>query len=541
MKRIKAKGRKRTVLLVGILAFQTQILRGQEKSPEPTKQEEKAHRVQELYEDEATGQIYRKPGPNRKKIILENQNFTTSLPEAPLPNGIANRPQDPNTERLTITGRVQFRGISGQAGSVYANGRDDFSVVDWNFRRLRLGFIYEGDKWWGGMANLRLENAISSQFLRTKKDAAGNVKDVSLGNARGYIQEAAIWLNIPWMKSRLFFGAINVPFQREYIATSANLINVERSMATLVLPQFDAGVNLLLHPLKEINEKWERMLTVQLMVANGHGGPGDYGFGRRVDLAEDRPNVPKLTSPAYYGRMQWNVFGGLDKNGKDIGWIEGEEIFQKDTKLSLGAAFADHRNIKVPSPFNPDYYPAGVAQPGLLAYQTTPDGGDPGASYIQPANKTSPGKPKLGLIGHTYDFTFTSHGFYANGAYSVFSGSAAPDKLKGYHLSLGYVFHLGGGKFIMPTARYDYLQGDLNWNKSLDPGEVFRSYWIGLNLFGDKHVFKAQIFYQIFRDKLIPDRVTGQPTDVRDNVVYFQLQANFWTGTMTPERFARLE
>ncbi|TGN19866.1 hypothetical protein [Leptospira idonii] len=496
--------------------------------------------MKELYIDENTGQVYTLPGPNRKKMVLENQNYSVKVPEPA--TGFANRPDEIGNEKLTIAGRIQFRGISGEEGSVYSNGKSDFKTVDWHFRRLRLGFIYEGNKWWGGLANLRLENAISSIYLKTKKDpATGNVQDVSLANARGLIQEAAIWLNIPFMKSRLTFGAGHVPFQREYIMTSANLTNIERSMSTLVLPQFDTGVMLTSHLLKPFSDKWEKLLTGSFMVGNGHGGPGDYGYGRRIDLAEERPNAPKLLTPAYYGRIQWNPFGGLEKDGKDLGWIEGEEIFQKDTKLSIGTAFASMANVKVPSPLNPDYYPAGYTQPNLLAYQTTKDGGELGASYNEGINKTTPGRPKLGVIGHTYDYTFTSHGFYSSGAYSVFSGSAAPQDLKGYSFTLGYVLPMGGGTFVMPIARYDFLQGDFNWDKSLEPGESYRSYWVGLNLFGDKHVFKAQIFYQAFHDKLKKNSITGEAVDINDNVAYLQLQANFWTGTMTPDRFSRLE
>ncbi|TGN09716.1 hypothetical protein EHS11_11555 [Leptospira ilyithenensis] len=527
-----------TLLVISIL--QIHSLRAQE-TVKQIKDENPPARIKELYIDEATGQLFSTPGANRRKVVLENQDYTVKVPEPT--SGFANRPEEPVNEKLTISGRVQFRGITGQSGSVYANGKDDYSAVDWNFRRLRLGFIYEGNKWWGGFANLRLENAMSNSFLRVTKDSAsGNVKDVSLANSRGIIQEAGIWLNIPFMKTRVTFGTVHVPFQREYMMTSANLTNIERSMSTLTLPQFDTGVSITSHLLKPINEKWERLLTGHFMVGNGHGGTGDYGYGRRADLADERPNAPKLLSPAYYGRLQWNPLGGLEKDGKDLGWIEGEEIFQRDTKLSIGTAFASMQNVKVPSPFNPDYYPAGMAQPSLLAYQTTRDGGDPGTAYgDQTLNKTSPSRPKLGMVAHTYDFTFTTHGFYTNGAYSVFTGSAAPQHEKGYQFTFGYVIPLGGGKFIMPITRFDYFQADLNWNKNLEPGEAFRSYWVGLNLFGDKHVFKAQIFYQVFNDKLHKTAITGESIDIRDNVFYFQLQANFWTGTMTPDRFSRLE
>ncbi len=527
------------LVLLMILGFSTKYLFAQDAS-QVENIDLNSSKVKDLYVDPATGQVFTLPGPNRKKIVLENNEKSTKAVDPP--SVFASRPDDILNEKLTIAGRVQFRGISGEEGSVYSNGKSDFKSVDMNFRRLRLGFIYEGNKWWGAMTNLRLENAMNSTFLRTRRDAGDTyITDVTLANARGLIQEAGIWVKFPFMKTKISVGALNVPFQREFIMTSANLMNIERSLSTFVLPQFDNGISIQSHLLKPINERWEKLLTGSFMIGNGHGGPGDFGYGRRIDLADERPNAPKLLSPSYYGRLQWNPLGGLERDGKDLGWIEGEEIFQRNTKLSIGTAFASLANVKVPSLLNPDYWPANVNQPSILQFQTTRDGGEVGAPFTDTLNKTNPGRPKLGVIGHTYDYTFTSHGFYSSAAYSIFNGSAAPQHLRGHSITMGYIFSLGNGMFIMPIGRFDYFQGDFNWNKNLEPFEAFRSYWIGLNLFGDKHVFKAQLFYQIFNDKFNRDYYTNRPIDVNDNVLYFQIQANFWTGTMTPERFTRLE
>ncbi|EMO30016.1 hypothetical protein LEP1GSC170_2316, partial [Leptospira interrogans serovar Bataviae str. HAI135] len=102
---------------------------------------------------------------------------------------------------------------------------------------------------------LRLENAINSQFLRvTKNKTTGDVQDVTLNDSRGLIHEAVIWMNIPILSSRITLGQINVPFNREYIQSSANFISLERSIVTNMLPQFDTGAMIAIHPLEAIDK-----------------------------------------------------------------------------------------------------------------------------------------------------------------------------------------------------------------------------------------------------------------------------------------------
>ncbi|HNI88379.1 MAG TPA: hypothetical protein PKX55_09490, partial [Leptospiraceae bacterium] len=94
--------------------------------------------LKEVYEDNETGQLFTKPGPGRTKV--EPQKLSTTLPDA-----FAHRPDDTSKEKLTVYGRIQFRGVTGSEQSPYSNGNNDFSALDWNFRRLRLGAMYEND------------------------------------------------------------------------------------------------------------------------------------------------------------------------------------------------------------------------------------------------------------------------------------------------------------------------------------------------------------------------------------------------------------
>ena len=73
----------------------------------------------DLYEDSETGQIFTKPGPNRKKIDYFK---STEKPET----GIVIKTTDPHKAKLTLNGRIQFRGVTGSMQSPYSNGHSDF-------------------------------------------------------------------------------------------------------------------------------------------------------------------------------------------------------------------------------------------------------------------------------------------------------------------------------------------------------------------------------------------------------------------------------
>lgn len=99
----------------------------------------------------------------------------------PLAEGFANRPKDLENERLLILGRVQLRGLSGQTESAFNNGNSDYNAMDWNFRRVRLGFMYEGGSWWGMQMHLRVEDGINRPYITTQTDpVTGNVERVNL-------------------------------------------------------------------------------------------------------------------------------------------------------------------------------------------------------------------------------------------------------------------------------------------------------------------------------------------------------------------------
>ncbi|TGM53201.1 hypothetical protein [Leptospira adleri] len=492
----------------------------------------------EFYEDNDSGLIYTKPGPNRTKIDTADQNNFPERKDMQLPNHFRHRPENLNEEKLVITARTQFRGISGNRESPFS-GNEGFNTVDANFRRLRLGFFYQGAKWWGFATQLRLENALNSQFLKVTKDkTTGDVQDVSLNDSRGLIQEAVAWVNIPFMSSRFTIGQINVPFNREYIMSSANLVPLERSIVTNVLPQFDTGAMIAIHPLELLDKKYVRYLSIHAFIGNGHGGGGDYGYGRRQDNTAARQNLPQLLAPVYYGRVQYNVFGGLIKNEKDIGWVEGDEIFQKDAKLSLGAGLAQTTQLKTSQPLPVEFLYKDQVSQKLVIQQTTPTNGiDPTglrSDYLADRSITTPGRPNFGIVGHTYDLTFTWKGLYLNGAWSKFSG-AASNQVMGYHAQLGYNIHLWDSKYIMPVVKFDFMKGDWNQNHTFDPGEAYYIYWAGINLLGDYHLYKVQLYYQYMHTNSAKNYFFNTADNRDSKAIYLQFQANFWTGTTSPE------
>jgi hypothetical protein len=317
-------------------------------------------------------------------------------------------------------------------------------------------------------------------------------------------------------------------------------------MITAALPQFDNGIMLQATPLKEINPKYERYLHLSLMVGNGRGGGGDYGTGRRQDLTTANRYGFVNISPTYYGRAVWNVFGSLkrDTDGREVNWQEGEEIFQREMKLSLGSAFQQTQNLVTPAVSAMEYNSgttngiAFVTPQGANGYPSADRGNSSLINEFNVQNGgTTPGRPKLGLVAHTYDATLTWQGLYFNTAYTKMTG-AASNGLIGWHTTLGYNIPIK--KFsIMPLFKYDHLVGDLNRNGTKhDPTDTLRIYWLGLNLFGDKHHYKVQLYYEILANKLNRDINTGNAMLIDDRRVYVQLQANFWTGTASPEAYS---
>ncbi|EPG67234.1 hypothetical protein [Leptospira wolffii] len=527
------------LLLSGTAFSQEHLAQGGGEPPKPAPEKPKPEEIT-IYEDQ-DGQLFTKPGPGRFKSKIDKAINKHDPKFNAYPNHLTNRPDEPQKERLTITGRVQFRGISAQTGSNYNNGNGDFNSVDWNFRRLRLGVQYQGGSWWGMALNLRGENMLNAPYITQSKNTTGEVTNVSLKEGRGYIQEAFLYVNIPIMGARVSFGQLPTQFHREYLMSSANFIALERSYMTNAYPQFDMGVNLRLSPLKDFFEgKYEKYLTVDLMAGNGHGAGGDYGTGRRQDLTvAGRPNQPVLNSPLYFARVQWNVLGGLVKeNGSNVGWQEGEEIFQKDLKISLGAAAMQTKNVSFSSgPASTlavdGAIPRGAPTQYLLTTQTTADNSTYDCAV--PSYQTSYCQKNLDLRGYTYDGTMSWNGFYLSGAYTAYSG-AASNSLSGWQATVGYNIQVFDKYWIMPVFRYDFLKGDFNRNGKIEDTDLKKYYWVGLNLFGDKHLFKAQLFYQIPVLKYGVDPVTREHETVNNQTVYFQLQATFWTGVVTPDQ-----
>jgi hypothetical protein len=513
-----------------------------------------------LYMDEETGQVFTKPGSGRKRIVGLGKKGETNLPAHS-----AHRPMETEKEKLTIYGRIQFRGISGSTDSAFSNGHRDFNSMDYNIRRLRLGALYEGSNWWGAAINIRGENLLNRPQLTsatttpitTTNNGVTTTTNVvtnqgTLSQNRGAIQEAVGYVNIPWSGSRITFGQINVPFNREYMGSSQNLINIERSMITNVMPQFDIGIMYSFLPLSAYKKEWERYIQGYFFVGNGQGGGGDFGSGRKQDLTYTQGgNRSKVyTSPTFVYRLVYNVFGGkILENGKSVNWQEGEEIFQKDIKWSIGIGVTqtEHVNFSQTTPLSSgtvDAYPRGLANTNLVLSEYTIDqnrglwyGSD--LNFNNTVNNialNSAGRPKLGLVGHTYDTTFSWNGIYINGAYTKFSG-AASNNTQGHHLTMGYSIPVLEKYYIMPVVRYDSIQGDWNRNNKIDGSEIIKSYWLGLNLLGDKHLAKLQIFYQLFHTNMAIDPYTGFPANLDTRMIYIQAQISFNTGTVSPENY----
>ena len=452
----------------------------------------------------------------------------------PLAEGFANRPSDLANERLLILGRVQLRGMSGQRESVFNNGKSDYNSVDWNFRRVRLGFMYEGGSWWGMQMHLRIEDAIAKPYITTQTDPnTGNIERVSLRDNRGTLQQANMWFHIPYMESMLVVGMFRLPFLREW-NTAANMMTPERSYTHSTLHQFDLGVQYVFYPMSAISNKYKKHVLARISATNG-AGAGHEGTGRRIALNETRSGTqPHLVSPMYHWRLTYEPFGGFIKDGYDVGWHEGEEIFQSNQRLSIGVGGAHTKELQTIASYDPST--RGVPSLAFLNLQTTPSGGrfSPVFPEIYPDNtETTPFRREMGIYAFTYDFTYTVSGYYASAAYTRFSGPASNDT-ESYNCTLGYVMKFRN-LYLMPTYRYDVIEGDFNRNGRRDPTDILRSHWVGLNVFADRHLMKFQLFYQIQKDKFGIKPITNGLRDMDNNLVYFQAQMTFWSGTLKME------
>lgn len=544
----------------------------------------------QLYIDKTNGQVFATPGPNRVRI--DNQNGADEEPErhksgltqesnflkgygfTDTPGQSAHRPRDPHKEKLTIYGRIQFRDAMGSANTAYSNGHKDFNANDFAFRRLRLGAIYQGSDWWGAVINMRLENQINSTQLTTSKqtvtipNGSGGTQTISyltsakLHENRGGIQEAVGWFKIPFASSKITFGHINLPFNRQYIGSSQNLIGLERSMGTIALPQFDDGVMLSINPLSEIfGKKWDKYWEVFGFIGDGRGAAGDYGTGRKQSLTYTWHGKTTLAlTPTYIWRMVFNPLGGLvNQVGKEVGWQEGEEIFQNSTKWSIGMSGWMTQNFNTtnssslqalaywmpknaqsvyilnPQLNNVDY---GNSQFGNVFYNPLTQGlvGNTASGTLVQNTSTSPGLPKMGLNVHTYDTTFFSHGFYANGAITYFNGPAAPKNTMSYYAQFGYIIPILKKYYIMPVIMFDHLQGDFNRDGRMTAADQIMTTWYGLDIFLDKHLAKIQIFYANFQSHLGTNPVTGGPKALDSQMFIIQGQISFQSGTVTREQ-----
>ncbi|HNH10411.1 MAG TPA: hypothetical protein PK683_18060, partial [Leptospiraceae bacterium] len=221
---------------------------------------------------------------------------------------------------------------------------------------------------------------------------------------------------------------------------------------------------------------------------------------------------------------------------------EGEEIFQRDMKLSLGAAVMQTKNYVPTVLYVPEYAPGTTQVVQMINGQgSNPDRGTIDSTtgfgnYNVQNNVTTPGRPKFGMVGHTWDATFTWKGIYLSGAYSKFRG-AASNNTWGWHTTVGYNIPVSK-YYIMPVLKYEHIQGDWNRNGHIDPSDHLTTYWAGLNFFGDKHHFKAQLYYQVLGNKFAVDPNTGNAMAIDDRRVYLQFQANFFAGTVSPEAYS---
>ncbi|EQA38852.1 phosphate-selective porin O and P domain protein [Leptospira inadai serovar Lyme str. 10] len=431
--------------------------------------------------------------------------------------------------KLRIQGMLQVRGISAQRDSSFSNGHRDFNSVDANFRRVRLGTNYRAQNW-GFALNLRLEDLINFPNTKERKNANGTVTDVSVKTDGGILQSGYFWFQFPVSWVRATIGQFKTPFQREQLANANRLALPERAYGTYLLPRYDIGGMIELEPLKMISQEHSKYIILSLAATNGKGSSLNGVGNKQVLTSYNTTDTPLLISPQLSWRIEFNPFGGILKDGKDAGWTEGEEIFYRETKLSIGFAGVQTKELSTLDQLNPQI--RGVSPLNLEIQQTTPSNGTgigPNSKPIGitgvPLDQTGTFRPSFGFGAHTYDFTFTTHGLYASGAYTSSYGAASLGTVS-YTGTLGYSIPMGH-TILLPLVRYDRIWGDFNEDQKLEPYENLQAWWFGFDLFLKRNDLKIQIFYKEQHDSLGKHMYTGTPYDSHDGTLYLQLQGAF--------------
>jgi hypothetical protein len=479
------------------------------------------------------------------------------------PNGYTNRPSKHEEEKLSIFGRVQVRAMTGQQDTMYSRPGSDYAMGDVNFRRLRLGAIYQGSKNWGALVHLRLENAFGSPATSGSNPLA-----------RGLVQEANLWYQWDFMRTRITAGMINQPFAREYQVSSANLVIIERGMVLDALQQFDNGLMLNFNPLKAIDPKLDRFMTIYGMIGTGNGGAGDFGAGRRTDENGAINNSQSTTSaalgcgaagqpscayapasPFYYGRININPLGGFKRGKKEVGWVEGEEMFLRENKISLGAGIAGTNETHIQNNLRTEYQPRNLQysnQSGALlatnlntfAQSTIPLTLSTNTTGTKTAGQCDPGV-QCNILAQTYDVKGHLYGFYFDAAFTYVGGNAGQN-ITGVTGTLGYNFHIKDGMWIMPVVRYDFMKGNFNNTTNVhnntsglssDPANQMTWLWVGVNIFLDKNLAKLQLAYAKSLNNWQGYDVNNSSLSAyKQDMFIAQASYSFWTGTEVTDK-----
>ncbi|MES0489020.1 MAG: hypothetical protein ABUK01_03450 [Leptospirales bacterium] len=336
--------------------------------------------------------------------------------------------------------RIQTRMVAGEVATPYASVRD-YDALDFNFRRLRAGFIFQGADWFGGIVDLRLENFLAKPTLSSTN---------TLTDAYSAIEFANFWLATGLPESRITFGQFKLPFFREGLASSGNFVALERSFMNSMIQLYDIGVMFDVNPLGFVGSMKNKM-KFMVSLTNGDGA-GDDGVGRKYVQAS---NSGEPTAPLWNARLEYHPLGGPE--GK--AWKEGTEVFDNNNLLSFGVS-------------------------GMYTES---------AEYGRFANNLSVG----GVSG---DMTLFLYQIYLNASVTKFTGNAANDNFS-YQATAGYVLPVGK-RFLMAVFRYDYFELDLDGNQNIENSEILRDFWIGFNFYLQKSRIKGQVFYQIRRDHL---------------------------------------
>ena len=362
---------------------------------------------------------------------------------------------------MKVRARIQTRIMAGEKDSPYASVRD-YDALDFNFRRLRIGFIFQGDDWYGGIIDLRLENFLSKPEY--------NATDQSIDNSYSAIELANMWFKTGLPESKLTFGQFKLPFFREGLMSSSNLIIPERAFQNSYIQLYDIGVLFTVNPLGFSNAM-QNKFKFYLSLTNGDGA-GDDGEGRTYVEAN---SSGEPTAPLWNTRLEYHPLGG--PSGKN--WSEGTEIFQQNTLLSFGLSGMYTESAEVDKFAN-----------------------------------------NLSVSGFGFDTTMLFSRIYVNSGITSFIGNAANDNLS-WQATLGYVIPIGQ-KYFMIATRYDYYEKDTGGDGTIQSTEKKEDIWVGINYYFLKHTVKGQLYYLIRRDHL---GTSG--ADLNDNVIYFQMQTNF--------------